>query len=623
VEAKKDNYLLVGNTARNLNTRKVSSEAEVVIHFERISIDSMWKIKQESEKVYSVCHFSDLVKDESLLIEEFLDNKTTIKVAVPFSCKNGVAPTVLSWQAIQSILDGNETLSRSSSTKASADRVILNNELGCELQMTIEDRFGVSLDDSVLQGLSEDDLQLIHVESEANIRNIIMMHFFGSFFHFLFLRTPDKYRYGANDQVVSFCSLGLTDESEEFLGPLEVFCFGFETLTARQWFIPTKTSRSKGFKDTDVSLRESIRKQAVSHLDPTSGSIRNVGGVSWRSAGSGRSSGVNSINGSTGGFKNGGGQFKKSVSGQFGNTSNKVSSKLNKDIETGTLDFERRSEVKSERISELDDRALSTYLALKPRGEISQGSSSSMKLFRSKRRGVVVPNDSSLLVSGEGDGEDSGQQNKNPESIPIMPGRGLLKYTSDFRSLRYYFLFMVFYFVVIHVFLNSTLSLNLKNIENVESKTIYIYALIALYFFIINIFERKYDHLTCKLLFVIRALLAFLINPSEGEHEMISQILVLLGLWFPVALRQSYWCNCMEVFLHIYCSWHMQWYLNDNGTSINANVVVLVLIFVFWCIEYIIIVSYVVENVLIPEAQTLYQREYIHSRYLHLLSLCL
>ena len=60
VEAKKHGHVLVGNSARSLNTRQQKAcdpdATTNAIHFGRIIIDSIWRIKQDCEKVPGYDH---------------------------------------------------------------------------------------------------------------------------------------------------------------------------------------------------------------------------------------------------------------------------------------------------------------------------------------------------------------------------------------------------------------------------------------------------------------------------------------------------------------------------------------------------------------------------------------
>lgn len=286
VEAKKYDRLLVGNTARDLNSKKPTSsdtETNVVIHFDRIVIDSIWKAKQEYEKVSSVYNVSDYVKDEESLLKEFVNNE--LKITTFTNCiidenykkgdeydlercaSSADIPTSIAWQLVQKILNDKEA-SQCIGRNATTQRRKWNAEVGAELQMSIEDRFGISLDDAVLQRMQEYDFEVLHVQIETSIRSLMVQNFFGSCAKFFCLITPEIYQTGINDQVIPACSLKIAFELFCPCEPImDVIIPGIS-----KWVLGDDANdhNKVPIKETDVSLREKIKRDGKAYYHTVS-----------------------------------------------------------------------------------------------------------------------------------------------------------------------------------------------------------------------------------------------------------------------------------------------------------------------------------------------------------------
>ena len=629
VEAKKHGHVLVGNSARSLNTRQQKAcdpdATTNAIHFGRIIIDSIWRIKQDCEKVPYVYQTSDIIPDEDSLIEEFLDDDDMKKSVLTGNDYQNQLHSRMTWQAVQKILDGSDKPSASS---RAIDRQTWDEEVGCEMQMTVEERFGISLNDHVLQGLSEEDLESLHLEIEESVRSLMVKHFFGSYFRLITLMSPCKYRYGVYDQVVPASSLSLPDETEEFLSPLEAFLSGCPY--TRSWFSKRNKGIQKKFEDTDVSLREKIKKEAVSHLQLATGSTKSVPlsaardsrrlSANLRSANTtSRLSGLSAPSGLS--KRNPGSvhaclfnsetddlqHFYTDTRSDLDDIINPSTTSITRTLRIGdnsiTHDYSLHSNItKSVRIK--PDCQKNKNVPLSPNIQKSYAS----------LKGCFVPVDI--------DGIDGGKSDQ--------PARGLQKYSSDSRCLdncplRFCYSIIALYAVMLCI-VNEELHLNTDS-----AKTSYIFGFLSLNFLILYISERKYDNVVCVILLIIRCLLTISIMPylangtdtqalCSGVQYLQGSALLVFGLWFPIALRQSFLLNSFELVVHtmgIFLLRESPGNRRNCTPRIGASKifpVVGVLLILFWAIEYLCIVSYVIENILAPEAQALYQREYVHAR---------
>jgi Protein kinase domain len=627
VEAKKHGHVLVGNSARNLNTRQKTFDPETAIsvHFGRTVIDSIWKTKQECEKVHSVYKLSDLVTDEESLIQDFLDaDNAAIKKVTDI-------PT-MSWQAVQSILDGSDRPNLNS--KPAPERT-WDEEIACELQMSVEERFGMSLNDAALQGMSEDDLEELHVEIETSIRSLMVEHFFGSFFRLLILLSPAKYRHGVNDQVVPASSLNLSDESQEFLSPVENILSGIPF--TRSWFAPENKAKQKRFEDTDVSLREKIKKEAVSHLIVATGSSKSVGMSSARDSiksiarcharSNNPTNRLPNLPLSTGLSRRNIGSVHPCLFTSEMDSSQHLyggeckyeydeNIKLGPRVSTRTLFSGEYSNQSNQDVTL--SSSISRFVQYKPQGSV-----------RSKH--MPVP---SILKQRSFAGTLKGSSKYNEaEEFPVkidLPGRGLEKYTSDARSISNAYVGVCFCLLALYAVLLCIVDRSyMYQIGAVKPS--YIFGFLALNFLFLNLTERKYDRIVCVVLFVLRCLMIVAVMPylagdsnvfTEGNNIKYLQgnTLLVLGLWFPIALRQSFLFNCLELVLHILGSayvrniTHVAQHRTLRVATARMVPIIVFFLLIFWAIEYLCILSYVIENILVPEAQTLYQREYVHAR---------
>jgi hypothetical protein len=655
VEAKKHGHVLVGNSARNLNTRQKTFDPEsgVSVHFGRTVIDSIWKTKQECEKVHSVYKLSDLVTDEESLIQEYLDaDNTVIK-------KVGGIPT-MSWQAVQSILDGSDRPNLNS--KPTPERT-WDEEIACELQMSVEERFGMSLNDAALQGMSEDDLEELHVEIETSIRSLMVEHFFGSFFRLLILLSPAKYRHGVNDQVVPASSLNLSDESQEFLSPVESILSGIPF--TRSWFAPENKAKQKRFEDTDVSLREKIKKEAVSHLIVATGSSKSVGMMSARDSVKSIAKGHRSNNPTSrlpnlplpsGLSRRNMGSvhpclFNTEMDGSQHQYNRRHSGSVHPCLFSNEMDssqYQYGGECKYEYQGEENVSRVGTRMSTRTlfSGDYSNQSNQDVSLSSSLSRFVQYKPQGSVrskqipaptvpsVLKQRSIGTLKGSSKYNePEEFPVkidLPGRGLDKYTSDARSISNAYVGVCFCLLALYAVLLCIVDRSyMYQIGAVKPN--YIFGFLALNFLFLNLTERKYDRIVCVVLFILRSLIIVAVMPylagdsnvfTEGDNIKYLQgnALLVLGLWFPIALRQSFLFNCLELVLHILGAAYVRniTHVAEHRTLRVATTrmvpVIVLFLLIFWAIEYLCIVSYVIENILVPEAQTLYQREYVHAR---------
>jgi class 3 adenylate cyclase len=625
VEAKKHGHVLVGNSARSLNTRQKAGDPDPIntVHFGRIIIDSIWRIKQDCEKVPYVYQTSDIVPNEESLIEEFFDDDDIKKSILSGGQDAGQLHSRMTWQAVQKILDGSD---RPNTAGRAIDRQTWDEEIGCEMQMTVEERFGISLNDHVLQGLSEEDLEDLHLEIEASVRSLMIKHFFGNYFRLLTLLSPCKYRYGVYDQVVPASSLNLPDESEEFLSPLECLLSSFPY--ARSWFAQGDKRKQKKFEDTDVSLREKIKKEAVSHLQLATGSNKSVAitaardsrrlSANQRSGSTSRLSGLSAPPGFS--KRNPGSVHACLYNSEADDLQHfytdtrpdldeiiNPSTSLNRTIRIGehsmTHDYSLHSNIiKSVRIKPDSLRCKNAPL------------SPGLQKGYTSLKGCFVP----VNI----DGIDGGKSDQ--------PARGLQKYSSDSRCLdncplRFCYSIIALYAVMLCI-VNEELHLNTD-----VAKPSYIFGFLSLNFLILYISERKYDNVVCVILLIFRCLLTISIMPylangtddvaiCSGVQYLQGSVLLVFGLWFPIALRQSFLLNCVELLVHTMGILLLR---GPSGHHTNCKPrigaskilpVVAILLILFWAIEYLCIVSYVIENILAPEAQALYQREYVHAR---------
>jgi hypothetical protein len=664
VEATKNDDLLVGTSARNLNTRKLDSLAAVIVHFERITINSIWKTSQDYEKVYSVSSPFDLVLDQESLIQEFLDDDLMIKSCI--SNEDTDTPP-MSWQAVQSILDGNIL---KSNLKSVTDRGLWNDELGCELQMSIEDRFGMSLDDVILQRVPEIDLKQMHIQIEDNVRSLMKEHFFGSCLNLLILISPSKYRRGVNDQMMPVCSLKMAKESQEFLCPLESI---LRENTPFLYTLVLKTfgdGRQMNYNDTDEFLKNKIKKEALAHLTPNiseNGSIRSVADGSNRSHGSirspnssvrsntSRSAFISESSRANGKTNNAGSSRKKSDSSRA-NASIRIHRANNKcvriqpcnrDIESGLYDEEKELDSSTTSLNRIRrpgvqinprislNTSLKTELLKKPQNKENNLSSRSMLKHTNNLSSRSILKHKKDLLESSKDGKHKTQLLQTDESSSKftrvqsnldVPGRGLSKYTSDTRNLEKNLIGLLFTIPAICGNLLILLNEDHSNYHQHKAlSTYYVFGLLATILFMLNLFERKYDNFICVVTLIGRSLLMIFTIPyllENGDPEgrdalaLPELFLFMLGLWFPVAIRQSFRFNCLEIVLLLLVGLYASFFFNCKAIAVNFYVVYLLLmvflLIILWTIEYLSIVSYVIENLLLPEAQVLYQREYIN-----------
>lgn len=686
VEAKKYGHVLVGNSARNLNTRRMTSDAEglVNIHFGKVVIDTIWKTKQECEKVHSVYQFSELLRDEESLVKEYLKTDFTDKKLQYGSYEENPC-VLLSWQDMQGLLDSNETSKHYS--KATTDRQRWDDEIGCELHMSVEERFGMSLNDAVLQGVSENDLELLHLEIVTSVKSLMIPHFFGSFARLLLLLSPPQYRVGVIDNVTPAASLKLTDDTQEFFSPFEIFPSIqriFDRNTKKdQNGIYREESHSIITKKTDDSAKNSSDKDKKKEWNIGLILRRSESGSSW-----GNSSGSDP---SSMRIKSGVGSGNK-IKGQrtvpyTRRSANAVHPVQYNDLE-GNIQY---SEVKSDTDESISlpqhglklggsgglrmgtglggavggrpifnrsgsDRSLTITRSVQSKTDnlhASREALFSSTLMRNRHTApaiypAVIPASISpswsTSVSAKPVGVGVGTSSKaglakakkiltHGEASLELPGRGLDKYTSDCRSIYASVLFAFTSFMA----LGSAL-LCISDEDYIYPHEIikpsYIFGFLALNLLVLNIAERKFDRIVCVVLLVLRCLLIACMVPYITNFREISRnknnddikymqgiSFFILNLWFPIALRQSFLFNCLEIALHS-IGFAYEWILSSGTRITNLQLVhrttvfpvLFLFLILFWSIEYLCTVSYVIENILVPEALTLYQREYVHSR---------
>lgn len=644
VEAKKHGHVLVGNSTKNLNTntrqKALDPESAATVHFGRTVIDSIWKIKQDCEKVHSIYQLSDLVSHEDVLAKEFLDGDAPAE-PTDFPKQIGyTSPPTMSWQAVQGILDGGDGPRKSS--KSLHDRQKWDEELGCELQMSVEERFGMSLDDAVLRDMSEEDLEELHVEIEGSIRSLMVKHFFGNVLRLLTLISPRKYRYGVNDQVVPTSSLNLPDESEEFLSPLESLLSGIPFI--RSWYKPKPEdkARQKRFEDTDMSLREKIKKEAVSHLILVSCSSKSTAGVGILTRDGSFSTGrvhsrsnnnthrQSSVAAPTGLSRRNAGAVHPCYVPDgdvdatlhpylFGDDMDLVQAPVQRiDCSPHTTSYFQRPFRKGDNYHYTEptlSSTLSANLQYKPQIALEGRYSN---VFLHKQRSVSTLKGFPKI----GNEDSSGKMD--------LPGRGLEKYSSDARSFSTSLIGICFGILSLYAVLLCIVHQNLSyEVEAVKPS--YIFGFLALNFLILNISERKYDNVVCVALLVLRWLLIVSLMPylasdsnvftlgDDIKHLQGGAILVF-GLWFPIAIRQSFLFNCLELVVHgLGAVYVRKWATLRSSKSARVATsrmlpAIVFLLVIFWAVEYLCILSYVIENILVPEAQALYQKEYVHAR---------
>jgi hypothetical protein len=635
VEAAKNGDLLVGTSVRNLNTRKLDSLVAVIVQFERITINSIFKTSQDDEKVYCVSSPLGLVLDHDSLVQEFLDSDLRIKS--PPNNEGKETPPI-SWQAIQSILDNNNT---KSVPKSGSDRVFWNDELGCELQMSVEDRFGMSLDDAVLQSIPEIELEQLHIQIEESVRSLMVKHFFGSCLKLLILITPSKYRRGVNDQMLPLCSLKVAEESQEYLCPLEPMLrdaapFLYNLCTKKY----TGSERQMNYTDTDEFLKDKIKKEALAHLTPNNslriGSNRSADNSIRSNASSMRSTKSTFISDSSRASCKSKGNSKAIVVRHRASNRSVSVHPYAHDIESGQCDEEKDLESSASSMNKIRrpgvhikphislNAPLTPALLQKPqdkvdfslRGYLNHKKVSLKSLKDDEHNNQLLNMDASPRV---------------PSKLDI-PGRGLAKYTSDTRNLEKNLI--GFLFVIPAVCGNLLILLNEDTSQVNPTKALsnyYIFGLLASILFILNMFERKYDDFICVVSLIGRALLLIFTIPyllQNGDPQgkdllaLPELALYMLALWFPIAVRQSFTFNCLEILLLVFIGLYVSISFPCHSVAVNfyANylLVMVFLLVILWTIEYLSIVSYVIENLLLPEAQCLYQREYVKVRKLRI-----
>lgn len=684
VEAKKYGHVLVGNSAKNLNTRRASFDTDVFvnIHFGRVVIDTIWKTKQECEKVHSVYQFSELLRDEESLIQQYLGSDRTVKIVPCGSDKEGI-PVSLSWQAMQKLLDGNETSKHYS--KATTDRQRWDDEIACELFMSVEERFGMSLDDAVLKGLTESDLELLHLEIETSVKSLMKSHFFGSFVRLLLLLSPNKYRVGVNDYISPLSPLELADDSQEFYCPLEALLPCFQRLFGIN-FCKNETGNAK---EDNHSMKSKNREESAKYWifqdkkkEPNfiSNVKRSESGSSW-----GHSSGSDRISVTLKPGINAGNKIKGQRTVPFTRKSGySIHPAQYSDFEGGVQSSEEKSELddsvglslhgpklaasgstghgmggtvggRSVSNRSGSDRGLTITRSVQNKKtdnlHASREALFSSTLTRNRHPAptiypTLIPTPSSpswtTSISGKPAVPAVGVSIKvmPPGSKKIetetelpreLPERGLAKYTSDCRSINVSAILAFTSFMALGTALLCIVDENFIYSHEIIKPT-YIFGFLALNLLVLNIAERKYDHIVCVVLLILRCLLAVCMMPYLVNSKITSQNIndvkylqgisfFILCLWFPIALRQSFMFNCLELVLHGF-GFSYQWMLADGSSAAIFQLkmrttmfpVLLLFLMLFWAIEYLCTVSYVIENILVPEALSLYQREYVHSR---------
>ena len=851
VEAKKHGHVLVGTSAKNMNSRRPSIDSEIpsTIHFGRISIDSIWKTKQECEKVHSVFQLSDLVKDEHNLVRMYLVpgskyyRNSGMKKINSFSelkrgnGKNNVYHnnsneskdnyedvnnnqnniynssnnnnndnnyrnnnnnnnynSFMSWQAVQLLLDGSEPLK--DHKEATIDRQKWDDEIDCKLQMSVQERFDMPLNDEILHNLTENDLEILHQEIEFNIQSLMIPYFFGSYFKFLSLIIPKHYQYGSSDFVSPQSSLKLSDESQEFYCPFEAILRSFPFINSLLppstcYNVRTGTGVRTGEDDEDalISAKEKMKKESLS-LSTRLSHGRSESNLSYNSRQNGNGqngqNGQNGLNGLNGqnnilnnglnngqnienekgslkgcrtlqairtSFKGNGirNQFKYNLSNlsqrknpnsihpngededsnneckinnnidnnnsnnsnnlKRRNLSNDINGNNNlffccsEDLNEFNLQNEKKNATQNEKIQNQNQNQSQNqnnqYFSpsLSKQKWLTDNTSSLDKInsdnkikFKKNLIGrnqeVQDPQNNNFKIENKIENKyDNKIENKIenevrkkrepifsstlqrnrlittsaavPIEIPVVSPvgihssqeyntpieyiiekveRGFLKYSSDSRSMHNNLLSILatcltLGSLLLCVVVNDDYN---KVYPEVFVEPTYVFGFLALNLLIFNLAERKYDNYVCVVLIVLRFLLMvsvlpYLISESAMPDNIVDRkdnslkhlpgvAFLILGLWFPIALRQSFLFNSLEILVHT-CGVAYVWYLTretkcPTGLAHSTTIfpTLFILLVIFWAIEYISIVSYVIENILIPEAQALYQKEYVHSR---------
>ena len=680
VEAKKYGHVLVGNSAKNLNTRRAAFDTDVFvnIHFGRVVIDTIWKTKQECEKVHSVYQFSELLRDEESLIQQYLGSDRTVKIVQSGSDEETI-PISLSWQAMQKLLDGNETSKHYS--KATNDRQRWDDEIACELFMSVEERFGMSLDDAVLKGLSENDLEFLHFEIETSVKSLMKSHFFGSYMRLLLLLSPKQYRVGVNDYISPLSHLEVVDDSQEFYCPLEPLVpyfkrlFGINVCENENGKVK-EDNHSMRTKKIGDSSKYCISKEKKMETNLGSNVWRSESGSSW-----GHSSGSDRISVTLKPGINAGNKIKGQRNVPYTRKSGySIHPIQHTDFEASVQCSEEKSGldnsfglsqhglrlglchgiggtmgVRSLSNRSGSDRGLTITRSVQNKKtdnlHASREALFSSTLMRNRHPiptvyPTLIPASTSpsrnTSASGKPTAPVVGVSTKvtppgvkkieiDTKLLRELPERGLAKYTSDCRSINVSAIHAFTSFMALGTALLCIVDENFIYSRETIKPT-YIFGFLALNLLVLNIAERKYDRIVCVVLFILRCLLAVCMMPYLINNKLISQNIndvkylqgvafFILCLWFPIALRQSFMFNSLELILHGF-GFSYQWMLADgsNSTSFQLKMrttmfpVLLMFLMLFWAIEYLCTVSYVIENILVPEALSLYQREYVHSR---------
>lgn len=201
-------------------------------------------------------------------------------------------------------------------------------------------------------------------------------------------------------------------------------------------------------------------------------------------------------------------------------------------------------------------------------------------------------------------GIDSFQVVEKDQSIK----RGLFKYSSDSRGWCDDAFVVIFGLITLYSILVGVLNAQLQMFgpELPEFfKPLDIIGLLSINFLILSMLERKYDNVVCIVLFLLRVVLMICLMPyflhSRGselknDEYVVVEMMVILGLWIPIAVRQSFRLNCLEILVHIlgrivYC---LAVGLSPKlvtcwKSSFDIIWGVLFLTTIFWAIEYLTI----------------------------------
>ena len=239
------------------------------------------------------------------------------------------------------------------------------------------------------------------------------------------------------------------------------------------------------------------------------------------------------------------------------------------------------------------------------------------------------------LGGGASGGSASGGESADGPSSPPPVRRGISAYTSDLRSFPYYIyvpVMNVFIVTAIYMAIVQAIHYDQAGITNSAPPSSWqglfslsaTFGYLGIYAYLVTVIERKYDNYISIVLLILRfAVLVRIVGtimevdggaPPQGNLVVATNIILMYGLWAPMALRQLFIFNILEILLGLLRAAYYRLYGYDVSCLFILLPCGIFLMVIFWTLEYCAIVSYVIEHILVPEAQELYRKEYTHAR---------